>query len=132
LPSGGFGIAAFPPGQALAIRNVMAGIDTLAIMPTGAGKSLCYQLPRPRVAGGHARRVSADRAVKDQTDKLDHLHMEVLRLDSTLSAARRADSPSPRLSDYDRPCIAYVTPLSASGFEFPRAPRDRQRLAVRS
>src|SRR4051794_37664112 len=34
-----FGITAFRPGQALAIRNVLAGIDTLAIMPTGAGKS---------------------------------------------------------------------------------------------
>ena len=36
-----FGIRAFRPGLALTIRNVMAGIDTLAIMPTGAGKSLC-------------------------------------------------------------------------------------------
>jgi superfamily II DNA or RNA helicase len=41
-----FGISAFRPGQALAIRNVLAGIDTLAIMPTGAGKSLCSKASR--------------------------------------------------------------------------------------
>jgi ATP-dependent DNA helicase RecQ len=40
-----FGFASFRPGQADIVREVVAGRDVLAIMPTGGGKSLCYQLP---------------------------------------------------------------------------------------
>ena len=40
-----FGFSAFREGQAEVIRSVLAGRDTLAVMPTGGGKSLCYQLP---------------------------------------------------------------------------------------
>jgi ATP-dependent DNA helicase RecQ len=40
-----FGFEQFRPGQEAVIRDVIAGKDTLAILPTGMGKSLCYQLP---------------------------------------------------------------------------------------
>ncbi|MDY6860624.1 MAG: DEAD/DEAH box helicase, partial [Pseudomonadota bacterium] len=45
LLSSVFGFSEFRPGQAEIVDAVMAGHNTLAIMPTGGGKSLCFQLP---------------------------------------------------------------------------------------
>src|ERR1700704_5371134 len=40
-----FGFGEFRPGQEEVVRAVLAGENVLAVMPTGSGKSLCYQLP---------------------------------------------------------------------------------------
>src|SRR6185312_1269128 len=117
-----FGISQFRPGQALAIRNVLAGIDTLAIMPTGAGKSLCYQLPALELDGVTLVVSPLIALMKDQHDKLAELNIEVLRLDSTLSP-RDEQAALSRLSE-NRPCIAYVTPERLG------EPRFRERLAA--
>ena len=46
-----FGFAKFRPGQEEVIRAVLAGRDAMAVMPTGLGKSLCYQLPATLLPG---------------------------------------------------------------------------------
>ena len=46
-----FGFDSFHPGQRAACRSIIDGNDTLAIMPTGSGKSLCYQLPGVKMSG---------------------------------------------------------------------------------
>ena len=59
LLRGTFGLKHLREGQAAVIEHVMAGAPTLAVMPTGAGKSLCYQLPA--LAPARARRSSSRR-----------------------------------------------------------------------
>ena len=57
-----FGLSAFRPGQREVISTVLAGKDCLCVMPTGGGKSLCYQLPALALDGLDAGRLALDRA----------------------------------------------------------------------
>lgn len=85
-----FRIRDLRPGQAEVIESVLGGQDTLAIMPTGSGKSLTYQLPS-LVLEGPTLVVSPLLAlIEDQVNKLKAAGVPVARIDSTRTAKERA------------------------------------------
>ena len=87
-----FGFAGFRANQEAVCRAAIAGRDLLLVMPTGSGKSLCYQLPA-LARGGTALVISPLIALmEDQAAKLRALGFEVARIHSGLerSVARQA------------------------------------------
>ncbi len=86
-----FGYDSFRPGQLSIIEAVLAGRDVVGIMPTGAGKSLTYQLPA-RLLGGVTLVVSPLIALmKDQVDALTETGLRATFLNSSLDAETRRD-----------------------------------------
>jgi len=81
-----FGIQHLREGQQRVIDSVLDGKDTLAIMPTGGGKSLCYQIPA-RMLGGTTVVVSPlISLMKDQLGKLEELGVRACQVNSSLSS----------------------------------------------
>src|SRR5688572_30519623 len=103
-----FGLDDFRPAQREVIEDVLRGHDVLCVMPTGAGKSLTYQLPAT-LQGGLTIVVSPlISLMHDQIDKLRALGIAAVRLDSTLSA-KRAHKVMDALAA-DKPSLLYLTP----------------------
>jgi len=80
-----FGITQFRPGQRELIEAVLGGTDALGILPTGAGKSLCYQLPALFLPGVVVVVSPLIALMKDQHEHLERAEVAAARLDSTLS-----------------------------------------------
>ena len=87
-----FGLERLRPGQEEVIRSVIAGRDTLAIMPTGAGKSLCYQLPALHLPGTTVIVSPLISLMKDQVDKLTDAGVEAAQVNSALGARERREN----------------------------------------
>ena len=86
-----FGYSEFRPGQREIIEAVISGRDCVGIMPTGAGKSLTYQLAA-RVLGGTTLVVSPLIALmKDQVDGLEQVGIRSTFLNSSLAPAARKE-----------------------------------------
>src|SRR5215475_4005143 len=81
-----FGFDAFRPGQQQVIESLLAGRSALAVFPTGAGKSLCYQLPALMLEGVTVVVSPLIALMKDQIDLLARNGVDAARLDSSLDA----------------------------------------------
>jgi ATP-dependent DNA helicase RecQ len=85
-----WGYSTFRPLQERIVRSLLAGRDTCVVMPTGGGKSLCYQLPAV-VSEGTAVVISPLIALmQDQATQLAQMGIPAAVLNSTLSEAEQA------------------------------------------
>jgi ATP-dependent DNA helicase RecQ len=81
-----FGLDALRPGQQAVIDSIMAGRHTVAVMPTGAGKSLCYQLPALLLPGMTVIVSPLISLMRDQHDKLTQLGLAAAQVNSAVGA----------------------------------------------
>jgi ATP-dependent DNA helicase RecQ len=79
-----FGLSDLRPGQRAVIDGVLARRHTLAIMPTGAGKSLCYQVPAMLMPGMTVVVSPLIALMRDQFDKLSALGLEAVQVNSAM------------------------------------------------
>ena len=86
-----FGYPAFRAGQQAIVDHVVAGGDALVLMPTGAGKSLCYQVPSLVRAGTGIVVSPLIALMQDQVSALAQLGVRAAFLNSTLAQKRAAD-----------------------------------------
>src|SRR3954463_8716430 len=87
-----FGLEEFRPAQREVIEDVLAGRDVLCVMPTGAGKSLCYQLPAA-VGGGLTIVVSPlISLMEDQVQQLRDEGINAALINSSLTAAMQREA----------------------------------------
>jgi ATP-dependent DNA helicase RecQ len=103
-----FNFEGFRPGQEAVIQSIMAGRNTLAIMPTGAGKSLCYQLPALHLPGMTVVVSPLISLMKDQTDKLNDLGVRAAQLNSAMTAREQAETL--RSIENEQPEFILTTP----------------------
>ncbi len=86
-----FGLTDFRPGQAQVISSVLSPGNTVVLMPTGAGKSLCYQLPAMILPGVTLVISPLIALMKDQVEQLTRRGLPATFINSSLSDMERAD-----------------------------------------
>jgi ATP-dependent DNA helicase RecQ len=86
-----FGYPAFRPGQERAITSILGGRDTLVVLPTGGGKSLCYQVPALMLPGLTVVVSPLISLMKDQVDALSARSLPAAFINSTLTGSQVSD-----------------------------------------
>ena len=83
-----FGYDTFRDGQDVLIQNILEGRDVLGVMPTGAGKSLCYQIPALMMDGITLVISPLISLMKDQVSNLNQVGILAAYINSSLTAAQ--------------------------------------------
>jgi ATP-dependent DNA helicase RecQ len=86
-----FGYPGFRPGQERAIASVLGGRDTLVVLPTGGGKSLCFQVPALMLPGLTVVVSPLISLMKDQVDALNARGLAAAFINSTLTSSQVSD-----------------------------------------
>ena len=125
-----FGYGEFLPGQAEVVASVLSGRDTLAVLPTGGGKSVCYQLPALLLDGLTLVVSPLLALMKDQVDALTRNGVAAAAVNSTVPREEQAGILR-RAADGDLRLL-YVAPERFSDGRFVAALRgvDVSLLAI--
>ena len=109
------------------MTRILRGLNTLAVMPTGAGKSLCYQLPATLLGGTTVVVSPLIALMQDQCDRLKALGIEAVQLNSSLSAQAEREGAQSLAQGNAR--IVFVTPERLVDADF-LAALKRQKIAL--
>ncbi|MEW9938453.1 DNA helicase RecQ [Clostridium butyricum] len=111
-----YGYKSFREGQENIINSIVQGRDVLAIMPTGGGKSICYQVPALMLEGLTIVISPLISLMKDQVDTLKDMGVEAEYINSTLSSAE--ENGIINKIERNQVKILYIAPerLGSSGF----------------
>ncbi|MGH9341776.1 MAG: RecQ family ATP-dependent DNA helicase [Acidobacteriota bacterium] len=119
-----FGFKDFLPGQQEVLGELASGKDVLAIMPTGSGKSLCYQLPALTSDGLSLVISPLIALMKDQVDQLARRNYPATFINSTVSLDEQfARLNSVRAGEIK---LLYITPERFKSRMFMRAIQDQK------
>jgi ATP-dependent DNA helicase RecQ len=103
-----FGFTDFREGQAEVIQSVLAGEDAVVVMPTGGGKSLCFQLPAMMIDGVTLVISPLIALMKDQVDALEARQIPTTFINSSLTYAETNRRLSKiRMGEYK---LVYIAP----------------------
>ncbi len=113
-----FGHSAFRSGQAELIDSILSGCDTLGIMPTGAGKSVCYQIPAMLLDGVTIVISPLISLMKDQVTALVSAGINAACINSSLTLAEYSETVSAALRGKYK--IIYAAPERLDADDFLR------------